>query len=311
MVSKNAVSAPGGPVSNVDKPAIQAKPSDSAVSTAAVTPLAGSSVHPNVNGNVQPTSSKTTAPALKMGSPPVKGIRPVTNRRNIALPVEVYSTFLYVDKDKVPSSTLFEGSSNLPHEADNVRPWACRISVANGYSLMKHLTQTPQHIERFRFESKTSTWYMILKTEKMFHCVVQWLEERCNYEKLTFVDNTSPWKDTSAVTHINIHTGYETASSTTEVLWCSIHGECYFIREIAKSYGGSFQWANKAWDGVALEAIPILLKECFKIGIPLMGNFNHDGSHTAYLAERGAYIDCGMYRWGLHSIVTSCDYGED
>lgn len=100
MVSKNAVSAPGGPVSNVDKPAIPAKSSDSAVSTAAVTPLTGSSVHPNVNGNVQPTSSKTTAPALKMGSPPVKGIRPVTNRRNIALPVEVYSTFLYVERTR-------------------------------------------------------------------------------------------------------------------------------------------------------------------------------------------------------------------
>ena len=251
----------------------------------------------------------TAPPTMRLGSAPVRAVRPASNKRNIALPVEVFSTVLKTEVNKVPSSDLHDGGSDVSND-DKVLPWACRISVGNGYPLMRHLHQQPQWMEQFSFDTKTSTWFILVKTEKMFHHVIGWLEEKCRMEKLTFIDNTSRWMDTSTVTHINIHTGYEGPDSTTEVLWCSIHGECYFIRKIAKSYGGCFQWVNKAWDGVALEAIPIILKECFNIGITLMGNFNHDGSFTEYLQECGAYIDSGTYKWNLQFVVTTQDEDE-
>jgi hypothetical protein len=49
-------------------------------------------------------------------------------------------------------------------------------------------------------------------------------------------------------------------------------GATYYLKEIAKDHGGKWDGAKRAWEGIAMGAIPPLLQKCKNIGILVEGN---------------------------------------
>eukprot|EP00961_Rhodomonas_salina_P115658 1556748-Rhodomonas_salina.1 len=62
------------------------------------------------------------------------------------------------------------------------------MEVANGYPLMGDMTDLPYPFEPFRFDCQKQLWYLLVKSEKMFHAVASWLEKKASDHGMKFID---------------------------------------------------------------------------------------------------------------------------
>eukprot|EP00961_Rhodomonas_salina_P188342 2541757-Rhodomonas_salina.1 len=83
------------------------------------------------------------------------------------------------------------------------------MEVANGYPLMGNMTDPPDPFEPFRFDGQKQLWYLLVKSEKMFHAVASWLEKKASDHGMKFIDASQPYKDTMAHTEIYLGFGWD------------------------------------------------------------------------------------------------------
>lgn len=94
-----------------------------------------------------------------------------------------------------------------------------------------------------------------------------------------------------------------------DVEWLTILGEIWYLKDIAKDYGGKWDARCKEWDSISVDALPKLVQKAYEYGYPLSGNFNYDGRMTPLLGPQGAYLDVEKetYKWSLHTISTGAN----
>eukprot|EP00961_Rhodomonas_salina_P241146 3258491-Rhodomonas_salina.1 len=69
---------------------------------------------------------------------------------------------------------------------------------------MSDITDPPYPYEPFRFYCQKQLWYLLVKSKMMFHSVAAWLKQKASYHGMKFIDTRQPWKDTMAITEMNI-----------------------------------------------------------------------------------------------------------
>eukprot|EP00961_Rhodomonas_salina_P245536 3317663-Rhodomonas_salina.1 len=111
----------------------------------------------------------------------------------------------------------------------------------------------------------------------MFHSVATWLEQKASYHGMKFIDTHQQWKDTMAITEINLRFCWDGDEDNGEdVEWLNFSGEIWSLLNIAKDFGCLWSPATKQWVSISTEAMPKLLQAVYDYGYPLTGNFNFD-----------------------------------
>eukprot|EP00961_Rhodomonas_salina_P035361 475891-Rhodomonas_salina.1 len=132
---------------------------------------------------------------------------------------------MYADKAKVA-------------EGEEKKIWLIKLQIENGYLLMGDLTDPP-----YPFKA----WL--------------WAEKKAMGHGIKFIDASQNYKDTMAVTQININIGWEGKADTgKDVEWLNLSREIWYLCNIAKNYGGLWSPALKQWLSISVEALPKLLQ---------------------------------------------------
>eukprot|EP00961_Rhodomonas_salina_P043532 585236-Rhodomonas_salina.1 len=105
--------------------------------------------------------------ASKINMKPVCEAKPKGSCSNVSLPAKLTCSYLRAEKVDIS-------------EGEDKPIWAVHIKVANGYPLMSNLTDPPYPFEPFRLDSQKQLWYLLVKSEKMFHSVASWLEKKAS-----------------------------------------------------------------------------------------------------------------------------------
>eukprot|EP00961_Rhodomonas_salina_P050558 678885-Rhodomonas_salina.2 len=136
---------------------------------------------------------------------PVSEAKPKGSCHNISLPAKLTCSYLRAEKVEVS-------------EGEEKHIWALSVEVANSYPLMSNITDPPYPFEPFCFNCQRQLWYLLIKSEKMFHSVAMWLEKKASYHWMKFIDSSQPYKDTMAITEINLGFSWD-CDATTERMW--------------------------------------------------------------------------------------------
>lgn len=226
---------------------------------------------------------------------PVRQSKPKGSRRNISMPISVQTVVIYAEKAEVAAG-------------DDKPVWAIRFEVHNGYPIISQLTDPPYPFEHFRFDGLKQVWYSLVKSEKMYHALGQWVEKVCADNNIKYIDQRGGYHKTLSITEIALNIGWEGEEDNgKDVEWLTLSGEIWYLKSVCKDFGGRWDPRLKMWDSVSVEALPQILKKSWDYGYPLTGNFNWDGRATSWLGMAGAYIQDDIYEWHLHKIVTAAD----
>eukprot|EP00961_Rhodomonas_salina_P017863 240360-Rhodomonas_salina.1 len=91
---------------------------------------------------------------------------------------------------------------------------------------MSDLTDPPYPFEPFRFDSQKQLWYLLIKSEKMFHSVASWLEKKASNHGMKFIDACQQYKDMMAQTEIYLGFCWDGDDDNGEdVEWLNLSGE--------------------------------------------------------------------------------------
>eukprot|EP00961_Rhodomonas_salina_P109225 1470226-Rhodomonas_salina.1 len=161
-----------------------------------------------------PVRVRMPAPgAAKIGMKPVRESKPKASKLNISLPCKVTSVYMCADKAEV-------------EEGEEKKIWAIKLQIENSYQLMGDLTDPPYPFEAFRFDCVKHVWYNLTKSEKIFHSITAWAEKKAMGHCVKFIDACQNYKETMAVTQIDIGIGWEGEEDTGEdVEWVNLSGE--------------------------------------------------------------------------------------
>eukprot|EP00961_Rhodomonas_salina_P188477 2543722-Rhodomonas_salina.1 len=65
---------------------------------------------------------------------------------------------------------------------------------------------------------------------------------------MKFIDARQPWKDTIAITEMNIGFGWDADDDNGEdVEWLNLSSEIWYLRNIAKDFGSQWSPSTKEW----------------------------------------------------------------
>jgi hypothetical protein len=252
----------------------------------------------NPNGDVQrnlfapPKTSANTPDLRKRALPneptssPKRACKPKGGTKNKSIPVKMSCFAIYQSNDQ---------EHKLP-------PHALRHEIQDGYLLIEKLHNMPPPFEKqWRWDNTKNCWWMLIKSEKMYHSIGEYIAKCCSLHGLQFEDRREGFKNTSVVCNIEVFISDAPDADGKEEEWLTVSGETFFAREVCKDFGGRWDYSNKAWDAVAKDALPKIVEQAWLRGFPLSGNFNHDGGMTAWLGQHGAFIEeaGSEYRWSI------------
>eukprot|EP00961_Rhodomonas_salina_P196474 2651459-Rhodomonas_salina.1 len=91
---------------------------------------------------------------------------------------------------------------------------------------MGDLTDPPYPFEAWCFNSTKHVWYNLTKSKKIFHLITSWAEKKAMGHGIKFIDARQNYKETMAVTQIDICIGWKGQEDTGEdVEWVNLSGE--------------------------------------------------------------------------------------
>ena len=234
-----------------------------------------------------PPTPRKRALANEPSSAPKLATKPKGGTKNKSIPVKMSCFPIYQSNDP---------DHKLP-------PHAIRHEIQDGYLIIEKLHNMPQPFEKqWRWDNSKNCWWMLIKSEKMYHSIGEYIADCCVKQGLQFDDRRDGFKRTSVKCNIEVFLSEEAPDADgKDDTWLCVSGETFFAREICKDYGGRWDFGTKAWDAVSKEALPKILEEAWKRGFPLSGNFNYDGEMTIWPGQRGASIseDGSEYRWSI------------
>eukprot|EP00961_Rhodomonas_salina_P266798 3605170-Rhodomonas_salina.1 len=110
-------------------------------------------------------------------------------------------------------------------EGEEKKIWSIKLQIENCYPLMGDLTDPPYPFEAWRFDGTKHVWYNLTKSEKIFHSITTWAEKKAMGHGIKFIDACQNYKETMAVTQIDIGIGWEGEEDTGEdVEWVNLSG---------------------------------------------------------------------------------------
>ena len=236
-----------------------------------------------------PPTPRKRALANEPSSAPKRATKPKGGTKNKSIPVKMSCFAIYQSNDP---------DHKLP-------PHAIRHEIQDGYLIIEKLHNMPQPFEKqWRWDNSKNCWWMLIKSEKMYHSIGEYIADCCDKQGLQFDDRREGFKQTSVKCNIEVFIDEQAADADGKddaCQWLCVSGETFFARDICKDYGGRWDFGTKAWDAVSKEALSKIVEEAWRRGFPLSGNFNHDGELTTWLGKRGASIsdDGSEYRWSI------------
>eukprot|EP00961_Rhodomonas_salina_P129822 1748414-Rhodomonas_salina.1 len=74
---------------------------------------------------------------------------------------------------------------------------------------MANLQEPRYPFKPFRFDGTKCVWYTLVKTEKLYHAVADFVQLLANYAGMKFIDCRSGFTETMAITKITLDYGWE------------------------------------------------------------------------------------------------------
>ena len=219
-------------------------------------------------------------------SSPKRASKPKGGTKNKSIPVKMSCFPIYQSNDP---------EHKLP-------PHALRHEIQDGYLIIEKLHNMPLPFEKqWRWDNSKNCWWMLIKSEKMYHMIGEYIAKCCSLQGLQFEDRRDGFKNTSVMCNIEVFISDAPDAEGKEEEWLCVSGETFFVREVCKDFGGRWDFGSKAWDAVSKDALQKIVEEAWLRGFPLSGNFNHDGSMTQFLGTHGAFIEQAgsEYKWTI------------
>ena len=254
---------------------------------------------PQANNNGGQSSSEFTPPTTPPKTPetrkrtlqneatssPKRASKPKGGTKNKSIPVKMSSFPIYQSNDP---------DHKLP-------PHALRHEIQDGYLIIEKLHNMPLPFEKqWRWDNTKNCWWMLIKSEKMYYMIGEYIAQCCSLLGLQFDDRRDGFKKTSVMCNIEVFISDEAPGADgKDEEWLCVSGETFFAREVCKDYGGRWDFGSKAWDAVSKEALPKIVEQAWLRGFPLRWNFNHDGIMTPWLGSHGAIIEDDEYQWKM------------
>jgi hypothetical protein len=132
-------------------------------------------------------------------------------------------------------------------------------------------------LEKMRFDAgdngnKTPHWYSLAITSKCYNLYAEIVKRVGTAAGRVVLDQRSEFDEAhNATLTIAVFIDIPDDDKEAEEFF-DMSGATYYVRDIAKEHGGKWDGSKRAWEGIAMGALPPLLIKCKDIGITVTGN---------------------------------------